>query len=158
MDSGTIDQNEALPFARYPGGGRKLLGAPRQGDVTVRHGYGPPVFEHCGMSCVYCGFGMQELYEAWLHVQVDHVVPRQTKRSPKKPDGLPAEWVEDISNCVTCCSACNAFMNQVGAKEPLPTTLDGFFDLRDGMFRAKRRRAQKRHAEERKYWATHVKP
>lgn len=122
-----------LPFTRYEGGGRRLLGRPRQGDLTARHGYGPPVFEQCGYACVYCGLDMRATFEGWLQLSVDHVIPRQMTRL-----GYPVEWVEDITNLVTCCRACNDFGNRYTVADPPPTPEAAFFDLRDQVFQTRK--------------------
>ena len=50
---------------------------------------------------------------------------------------LPINWLEDYSNLVLACSACNGFKNQYKLPEEmlLPQSLDEFFDLRDQVFR-----------------------
>jgi hypothetical protein len=122
-----------LPFARYEGGGRRLLGIPPQRDGTARHGYGPPVFAQCGYACVYCGLDMRSTFEGWLQLSVDHVIPSQMKDR-----GYPADFVEDITNLVTCCRACNDFGNRLVVTDPPPTTHEAFLDLRDRVFRERR--------------------
>jgi 5-methylcytosine-specific restriction endonuclease McrA len=101
-----MNSGEARPFARYEGGGRRLLGRPRLGDLTARHGYGPPVFDQCGLACSYCGLDVAKPYENWLQLSVDHVVPASAKGI-----GYPAEWIEGLANLVTCCRPCNEFSN-----------------------------------------------
>lgn len=122
-----------LPFARYEGAGCHLLGIPPQRDGTARHGYGPPVFAQCGYACVYCGLDMRASFERWLQLSVDHVVPRQMKDR-----GYEASWVEDITNLVTCCRACNDFGNRFVVNDPPPITHEAFLDLRDRVFRERR--------------------
>ncbi|MGB9887201.1 MAG: HNH endonuclease [Moorellales bacterium] len=136
-----------LPFDRYEGGGRRLLGPPPPGDGTCRHGYGPAVFRQCGLNCVYCGRFLGAPYEAWLDLSVDHVVPRHAAARL----GIPSAWVEDLANLVTCCRACNEFLNQYKVKLalPPPANLDAFFDLRDRVFLEKQELALRRHLEER---------
>lgn len=119
------------------------------GDGTARHGYGPPVFEQCGTSCTYCGRELGARYESWLDVSVDHVVPASTVRALD----YPGEWVSDIANLVTCCRACNEFLNGYRVTEPVPKDLHAFFDLRDRVFRQKREHALRRHQQEREWHA-----
>jgi hypothetical protein len=135
---------EDLPFTRYSGGGRVSLGKPRQGDLTARHGYGPPVFEQCGYACVYCGLDMAASFEAWLQLSVDHVVPRQMKDR-----GYPAQLVEDLTNLVTCCRACNDFGNRFTVVDAAPTSDAAFFDLRDRVFRERKAMILARRVQER---------
>jgi len=118
-----------VPFDCYEGGGRRRLGRPKQGDLTARHGYGPPVFQQCGYLCVYCGLDMGASFENWLQLSVDHVIPRQMARA-----GFPAELVEDITNLVTCCRACNEFGNRYIVTAPAPTSDAEFYELRDQVF------------------------
>jgi hypothetical protein len=133
------------PFALYEGGGRMLLGRPTLGDGTCRTGYGPPVFAECGMTCVYCGRDLGALYESWLDLSIDHVIPRGTV-GQLSWDVL---WVEDIANLVTCCRACNEFSNGYRVTGSPPSSLEEFFDLRDQHFSAKRAWLADRHARER---------
>ena len=131
--AGSADKD--LPFDRYERGGRTLLGRPRQGDVTARHGYGPPVFEQCGYKCVYCGLDMVATFGNWLQVSIDHVIPRQMARAPHN---YPMDWVEDITNLVTCCRACNDFGNHYTVSGPKPATEADFFEMRDRVFLERR--------------------
>jgi hypothetical protein len=136
-----------LPFDRYDGKGRKLLGPPAFGDGSSRRGYGVPVFQQCGYECAYCGWGMGDTYEAWLQLSVDHVIPAYTGGK-----GYPREWVGDIANLATCCRACNEFLNGYRVKDPPPQTLDQFFELRDKHFEGKRAWVAKRHEHERSWY------
>lgn len=139
----------AVPFNRYERGGRELLGIPAERDGTARHGYGPPVFAACGYQCAYCGFDMASPYEAWLNLSVDHVVPQHLAKA-----GWPREWVLDLINLVTCCRACNEFLNGYRVQDLTPPpSLDAFLDLRDRVFAEKLGHAQKRHAVERERYA-----
>lgn len=136
-----------LPFDRYAEKGRKLLGRPKQGNATCRHGYGLAVFEQCGLNCVYCGRFLGSPYEAWLDLSVDHVIPRAVSWSNERRD-----WIEDVVNMVTCCRAGNEFLNQFRVADPLPDTLFAFFELRDRVFLKKRERVMQRHEEERGWY------
>ena len=145
---GTRELDETLlPFDAYEGGGRRLLGTPAFGGGSSRRDYGVPVFEQCGWACVYCGADLGGTYETWLGVSVDHVVPQSLLRA-----GYPTEWIEDLTNKVTCCRHCNEFLNQYRVSEPPPDTLDGFFNLRDRVFREKRTKAVERHGTERTWY------
>jgi len=132
------------PFERYKDQGRVPLGSPKTGDGTSRHGYGRDVFKQCGWSCVYCERDLLESYESWLDVSIDHVIPQSTAW-----DGSAKAWVKDIFNLVTCCRACNEFLNQHTVRNPEPATVDEFTTLRDQVFAEKRKKARKRHDEER---------
>ena len=63
--------------------------------------------------------------------------------------GYPKEWIEDLVNLVTACRACNEFLNAYRVSDPVPADLEGFFDLRDRHFRAKRDWVLERHKRER---------
>jgi Holliday junction resolvase-like predicted endonuclease len=139
-----------LPFDGYEGDGRRLLGIPPLGGGSSRRDYGIPVFEQCGWACAYCGVDLSETYESWLGLSVEHVVPRNLVAV-----GYPSEWIEDLVNQVTCCRHCNEFLNQYRIAAPPPTTVDEFFDLRDQVFREKRRRALDRHRVERGWFQEH---
>lgn len=134
----------SAPFDRYKNEGKVPLGAPKTGDGTSRHGYGPEVFDQCGWHCAYCDRPLLERYESWLDVSVDHVIPQST---PWHGAGKP--WIRDIFNLVTCCRACNEFLNQHIVRNPEPATVEEFTTLRDQVFAAKREKARKRHDQER---------
>lgn len=138
------DRAEGLPFTNYRGGGRRRLGKPRQGNATARSGYGPPVFEQCGYECVYCGLDMRATFESWLQLSVDHVVPAQMARR-----GYPADLVEDVTNLVTCCRACNDFGNRFTVQDPPPTSDDAFYDIRDRVFRERKAAIRAKREQER---------
>lgn len=132
-----------LPFDRYAGKGQELLGPPALGDGTCRHGYGPPVFGLCGSQCAYCGEEMGESYRSWLHLSVDHVIPRSVKWYAEHGD-----WIEDMANLVTCCRACNEFLNGYRVTDDPPANLSDFLQLRDCHFQRKRAHALQRHRQE----------
>jgi hypothetical protein len=138
----------ALPFERYFGGGRRLLGSPAGGDGSSRRGYGVPVFRECGTRCAYCGYDMEGSYESWLNLSVDHVIPDGAARRL----GYPREWVADTANLVTCCRACNEFLCHWKLSDPSPATVEEFFDLRDRHFREKRQWVLQRHQSERTWY------
>ena len=137
-----------LPFARYRNSGHELLGRPGWGDGSCRHGYGPPVFAECGTACVYCGRELGGSYESWLDLSIDHVVPGETV----KRLGWPREWIEDIVNLVTCCRACNEFLNGYRVSDPAPASFEDFIALRDLHFSAKRAWVIDRHVRERAWY------
>lgn len=91
---------------------------------------------------------MGAAYEAWLNLSIDHVVPAGDGRRL----GYPVEWFEDITNLVTCCRACNEFLNGFRVTEPPPLTVEEFFDLRDLVFEHKREWVLTRHATERAWY------
>jgi 5-methylcytosine-specific restriction endonuclease McrA len=132
-----------LPFTNYEGGGRIRLKRPPQGNGTARSGYGPPVFKQCGYTCVYCGLDMRASFANWLQLSVDHVIPRQMTSSDFK-----SELVEDITNLVTCCRACNDFGNRYRVDASAPATDADFYDLRDRVFRRRKLAILKKRAAE----------
>ena len=140
-----------LPFSAYPDGGRRLLGIPKRGDETVRHGYGPPVFRHLGFRCVYCNYDMGATYESWLQASVDHVVPQHAVQV-----GYHPTWIEDLANLVPCCRACNEFTNAYAIAEPPPTTEQEFLGVRDRAFAQKRALALASHERERNWHGTNL--
>ncbi len=143
-----MDASGGIPFARYEGAGRKLLDRPPLGDGSCRRGYGPPVFSECGTACAYCGREMGQNYDSWLDLSIDHVIPGETV----KRLGWPREWIDDLANLVTCCRACNEFLNGYRVADPPPATVDEFFVLRDRHFVAKRAWAIERHVRERDWY------
>jgi hypothetical protein len=122
----------------------QLLGKPAQGDGSCRGGYGLAVMSRYGTTCAYCDRDLGESYEAWLDLSVDHVVPRNALAV-----GVSGDWIEDLLNHVTCCRACNEFLNGLRVTVTAPTDLAGFLRLRDAILAQKRERARQRHALER---------
>jgi hypothetical protein len=84
----------------------------------------------------------------WLSLSVDHVIPVGSG----KLLGYPSEWIQDTVNQVTCCRACNEFLNGYRVTDQPPATVDEFFKLRDRQFLAKRDWAEARHARERAWY------
>jgi hypothetical protein len=121
-----------------------LLGRPWQGDGSCRGGYGLAVMRRYGTTCAYCARDLAGSYEAWLDLSVDHVVPRNAIAV-----GVSVEWIEDLLNHVTCCRACNEFLNGLRITVVPPTDLAAFTELRDFVLSVKRERAIERHRVER---------
>lgn len=124
-----------LPFRLYPGDGRQLLG--KRSGGNSRRGYGLTLQRITGQTaCTYCGVSLVDSYEHWLLMQVDHVVPS----TMGKRLGITIDWMEDYSNMVLACSACNTFENQFDDSSitTAPTTESEFFDLRDLIFRKRK--------------------
>jgi hypothetical protein len=142
----------SLPFDRYPGAGRSLLGPPPTGDGTARHGYGLQALPWAGYRCAYCGLDMST-FEGWLQLSIDHVVPQQMVGA-----GYPREWILDAINVVAACGACNGYFNRDPVLGDPPTTLDGFCALRDRVFVERRERILKRRQVERAWFDAHVDP
>jgi hypothetical protein len=143
-----VSDQTSLPFARYRHSGREPLGRPAWGDGSCRRGYGLPVFAACGTACAYCDRQLGESYESWLDLSIDHVVPGETV----KRLGWPREWIEDIINLVTCCRACNEFLNGYRVSDPPPVSCENFIVLRDQHFSAKRAWVIDRHVRERAWY------
>jgi 5-methylcytosine-specific restriction endonuclease McrA len=139
-----------LPFGRLPRSGRELLGRPKQGDLTARHGYGRQTFELLGHRCVYCGQTLSD-YRDWLNISIDHVIPRQLIGR-----GWPVVWIEDLANLVPCCRACNEFTNSYTVLESPPPNIDEFLDLRDRHYLAKLALTRVAHDRERAWHTSHV--
>jgi hypothetical protein len=59
------------------------------------------------------------------------------------------EWIEDLLNHVTCCRACNEFLNGLRVEVTPPDSLSAFLALRDDILADKRNRATSRHRIER---------
>jgi hypothetical protein len=94
---------------------------------------------------------MSEPYENWLQLSVDHVVP-----SGARSWGYRPEWLEDITNLVTCCRPCNEFSNAFVVDEPVPSDWDGFYDVRDRAFMKKKGMLATKHHRERAWYEEHV--
>lgn len=137
-----------LPFDNYPDNGRKLLGQAR-GD-NCRHGYGLHFIKLTRQTtCAYCGIDLTQIYENWLNMALDHVIPQSVCNAW----GIPEEWREDYSNRVLCCTTCNTFGNRYTPKDfKCPTTLEEFHNLRDAIFIERKRRILERHEKERAFF------
>ena len=138
-------------FSRYRLAAAVPLGKPSQGDASCRHGYGLPVIKECGTSCVYCGRDLAGRYEDWLDLSVDHVIPVNTPWACRP-------WLEDIANLVTCCRACNEFLNQFKCSSPEPASFGEFASIRDAAFLSKREQVLRRHQREREWYERWRKP
>jgi len=90
-------------------------------------------------------------FEGWLQLSVDHVVPRQASAA-----GFPAEWLLDAANLVACCRSCNDLFNRESVVDPVPPTLDAFFDLRDRLYLTRRSRIIERRQDERVWFVDNV--
>ncbi len=138
-----------LPFLKYPSHGRQLLG--KRSVENSRRGYGLTLRRLTGQSsCAYCGMDLFDSYEHWLLLQVDHVIPTTVG----KRLGIPLEWLEDYSNLVLACSACNSFDNQFDDPEAIsaPKTENEFFDFRDAVFTKRKPRIFQCQSSERDFF------
>ena len=100
-------------------------------------------------KCAYCGLDLSALYENWLTMALDHVVPYNTCVMWK----LPEEWREGYTNRVLCCTTCNTFGNRYFPEGyPRPTTIEEFYALRDKIFVDRRQRILDRHMLERDFF------
>ena len=140
-----------MPFDLYPQRGNEPLGIPDIGDNTSRKSYGPPTFNICGYYCAYCGADLHKDYQSWLSITVDHVVPKSTPWADQHDD-----WIEDLFNRVTCCGACNGFLNRFDCQDQPPNTTAQFIEIRDRIFRVKCERVRERHHEERMWFERNV--
>lgn len=139
------------PFDGYPGNGRQLLGKHR--GTNCRHEYGLDLQRLTKQtSCAYCGISLIETYERWLMLSVDHVIPTKTGLAT----GIKPKWLEDMSNMVICCSACNSFGNrfELPRDTHAPETVDEFFELRDRTFIARKAVVLECHSRERRFFET----
>ena len=140
------------PFAYYPGEGRALLGS--VGNGTCRHHYGLRFMRITEQTtCAYCGLDFAANYRNWLQMALDHVVPTRTGTAK----GISHEWLNDTSNKVLACAACNTFQNryQLPNDEPRPQSLEEFYQLRDHVFLARKAKVEQSHLQERAFFDKH---
>ena len=138
-----------LPFRDYPGGGRKLIGARR--GANCRHEYGREFMHKTGQHrCAYCGIDLTASYENWLTMTLDHVVPVSVGKALE----IPKEWLEDYSNAVLACAACNTFANHYRPDRSVsaPQSFLAFFALRDRIFAERHKLIAEVRREERRYF------
>ena len=147
---------ESLPFESYPDQGRRLLG--RVSGGNCRHSYGLKFMRLTRLTkCAYCGIDLGEVYESWLNMALDHVIPHNTCQAWQ----VPEEWREDYSNRVLSCTTCNTFGNRYSPHNMNPpSTLEEFYNLRDIIFIERKRLILEKHKQERvffekKLWETH---
>ena len=129
---------------------RVLLG--RVHGANCRHEYGLHFMKLTGQThCAYCDMDLATRYADWLQMALDHVVPSSICMHL----GIQKEWVEDCANRVLACATCNGFGNRYMAGENVvcPTSLEGFFDLRDAIFAERKVLIAQRHVEERAFFA-----
>lgn len=140
------------PFSKYPDGGRKLLG-PVTG-ANCRRGYGLQFFRLTGVgSCAYCRADLTGSYNAWLTIALDHAVPASLGQELK----IPEKWLDDFSNRVLACGACNTFDNRYDPSfQPRrPRNLEEFFVLRNRVFLDRKARILTCHKRERAFFMRH---
>ncbi|QDT95240.1 HNH endonuclease [Gimesia aquarii] len=138
-----------LPFDSYPNNGRNLLG--KKSTENCRHGYGLKLQKLTGISnCGYCGISLTINYEQWLLMQVDHVLPTNMGNRLR----ISSEWLDDYSNCLLACSACNTFDPLFDEKSitESPSSLQGFYDLRDRVYLIRKRKILKCQKVEREFY------
>ncbi len=112
-----------MVFDSYPHKGRALLG--KVVGSNCRHRYGLNFMKITGQTkCAYCGQDFPASYENWLQMALDHVVPKSVCAS----FDLPTEWIEDCTNEVLACAACNGFNNRYrpASDVPRPSSLQEF--------------------------------
>ena len=141
------------PFDSYPSGGRILLGRVEGVGRGTRRTSGQQFMKRTGqLRCAYCDLDLVHSFENWLQMALDHVVPKQVC----KEFSLPNEWVEDYTNRVLACGACNVFDNQY--KPPIetacPRSLEDFYDLRDRIFKDRKLRIAERRNNEKAVFET----
>jgi hypothetical protein len=140
-----------MPFDSYPDGGKKLLGCVGGRGGECRRGYGLKFMQKTGQTaCAYCGLDFVVSYENWLQMALDHVVPT----SICKRFALPREWVDDYTNKVLACKACNEFENryELPTTTECPRSLDAFYGLRERIFTERKARIAHRHKIDREFF------
>ena len=150
------NSNNPSPFSNYPNQGRALLAKVK--GSNCRHEYRLQFMRKTEQTkCAYCDLDFGASYHNWLQMALDHVVPTKTGLERC----IPIVWLDDISNKVLACSACNGFRNcyRLSDEETCPTTLDRFYDLRDRVFLARKALILESHAREKAFfeskpWAT----
>ncbi len=77
---------------------------------------------------------------------LDHVVPKNVCKN----FSLPEKWIEDCTNRVLACGACNGFDNQYKppADTACPQSLEDFYSLRDRIFNDRKARITDRRNKE----------
>jgi hypothetical protein len=126
---------EELPFDTYPRGGREPIG--RRPGSNTRHHDAPEFMKLTGVtSCAYCGLDFTASFDNWLSMTFDHVVPQ----SVCKNLGIVIGLVQDYSNHVLACAACNGYCNRYKPEESCaaPLTPTEFYNLRDKIFLERR--------------------
>jgi len=104
-------------------------------------------------KCAYCGADFTSLFETWLTMALDHVIPLGVCESLR----IPYEWREDCSNKVLACAACNSFRTRYEPKKGTkkPKTIVEFFNLRDAVFKERKKMILRRRKDERLFFDDH---
>jgi hypothetical protein len=143
-----------IPFNSYPGCGRELLELVK--GSNCRREYGLQFMRLTGEKCcAYCDADLTAVYESWLTMALDHVVPASVCHAMH----IPSKWCEDFSNTVLACGACNGFCNRYCVPIDIvpPDSLPAFYDLRDRTFVERKKLILARHEEESQFFNINVK-
>lgn len=91
--------------------------------------------------------------EKWLAMALYHVVPVSVGRNLC----VPAEWIDDCTNKVLSCAACNRFHNRYKPAniKICPQNLTEFFELRDVIFLERKKLIAEKHNTERAFLIKH---
>jgi hypothetical protein len=97
-------------------------------------------------TCAYCGLDFTKSFRRWLQMALDHVVPKEVC----KKLCVQERWVEDYTNRVLACGACNGFDNQYKppAGTKCPRSLKDFYRVRDQIFQARKAQIAERRRKE----------
>lgn len=136
-------------FDSYPNGGRQLFKRVPRGKTT-RLKSAPWFIRHTGQTaCAYCNNDLVGLFEDWLQISLDHVVPKHVcKRFELKKD-----WTEDLTNHVLACGACNGLDNQYEPQNAqCPQSLEDFYNLRDRIFPERNKLIRERRDSQRVFF------
>ena len=142
------------PFDSFPGGGRNPFGdSDKLNWTNSRHGVALQVRNTTSQSaCAYCGLKLDDAYEHWLLVQVDHVVPVNVGKALE----VPLSYLWDSMNLVLACSGCNGYGNRFGVTDsptkPHMWTDETFVSFRDEVFRRRFDRIAERREQERQFF------
>ena len=142
-----------MPFDKYEGGGRKLLGKRKGG--TCRDGYCLELQRKTGQTrCAYCGVSLVDDYYHWLLMSVDHAIPKEEA----KRLGIPENLFEDFTNLVLACSGCNGFKNhyEVEMEPRIHWNEKDFFDLRDQVFSKRMEICRERREKEEEFFTSRI--
>lgn len=131
--SGTVTRRPEPPFPSYPSIADGLFETIWIGSNARRHGYGLRLMRLTHLHrCAYCGLDFLSSFEAWLTMQVDHVVPVSVCVKMK----IDLKWCRSLANAVLACSTCNGLCNRFNAppETVCPTSPEGFLSGRDAIF------------------------
>ena len=127
-----------LPFTSYPKGGLELLSSFKDGAKCSRISFQDFILMTRMTKCAYCGLDFFQSkstssFNSWLTMSLDHVIPKNACSRLKST--TKEAWIDDASNLVLSCMACNNSFNRYSPDIITEdTTREEFLESRNQIF------------------------